>query len=278
MNRRLIIISNSGIKNDLVGIDKDITNYRNFFSSPEGGLWDFSEDGDAICFETNSITANDLLTFIKQEASVSPVDYWVIAFAGHGGSDPNKVDVLEVCPEQKGVRSDCSIKDIRQAMGNNTRAVLITDCCRSLIPAYEHGGQIYQSMFSSVTSEGEQYRIDCRELYHKHFMMVPLGAFFVAQACSYGESSNGFSKGGYYSYHLLKQAADLILEQKKHYRDTYFENAVFSLSYVHTLAAPYVERQAARLGEGQHPEYSGPRCNQPPFCIIAKKKRKLIFG
>lgn len=277
MNRRLIIISNAGTKNDLVGIDKDVSNYCNFFSSPEGGLWNFSKGGDAVCFKTNKITANEFLEYIRQEAA-SSVDYWVIAFAGHGGSDPNKVDVLEVCPEQKGVKSDCSIKEIRQAMGRNTRAVLISDCCRSPIPAYEHGGQISESMFSAITAEGEQYRVDCRKLYDQHFMMVPLGTFFLAQACSYGECSNGFSKGGYYSYHLLKQANTIIEEQKKHYRDSDYQDTVFSLSYVHTLAAPYVEKQADRSGEDQHPEYSGPRCNQPPFCVIARNKRRLIFG
>ena len=119
------------------GIDKDVENYVRYFSLPEGGLWDFSDDGDAICFETNSISADAFLSFLSDVAGSEDVDYWLIVFSGHGGSGPNKVDVLEICPEQRDVISDCSVKEIRQAIGRNTRVVLITDCCRGPIPAYE---------------------------------------------------------------------------------------------------------------------------------------------
>lgn len=277
-NRKLVIVSNAGINKDLQGIDADVRNYVNFFRQPEGGLWDFSVNGDAICYDTNSIDANKFIEVLNHFSKIEPIDYWVIVFVGHGGSDPNKGDVLEICPEQVSVNSDCSIWDIRQAIGRNTRAVLIADCCRSPIRAYESGGCICEGLFSDTLSESEQYRKNCLELYHKYFMMIPLGAFFVAQACSYGECSSGNSKGGYYSFHLLEQAKKLIEGQKKLYRDINYEGQVFSLSYVHTLASPLVTRDANRFGEEQNPEYSGPRCNQPPLCVVAREPRRLIFG
>ena len=278
MNRKLVIVLNAGPNKDLQGIDKDVENYVRYFGLPEGGLWDFSEDGDAICFETNSITADAFLRFISDVAGRENVDYWLIVFAGHGGSDPNKVDVLEICPEQRGVISDCSIREIRQAIGANTRAVLITDCCRGLIPAYESGGRIEEGLFSATSLEGDEYKQDCVRIYNDYCMRVPLGAFFVAQSCSYEESAGGSTKGGYYSYNLLAQAKELIKKQKKEYLKPEFNGAVYSLSYVHSLAAPLVIQQAARRGEEQNPEYSGPRCNQPPFCVIGRNPRRMVFG
>lgn len=278
MNRKLIIVSNAGINKDLQGIDADVKNYVNFFRQPEGGLWDFSENGDAICFKTNSIDAKKLISILNNFSKLEPIDYWVIVFVGHGGSDPNKGDVLEVCPEQVSVNSDCSIREIRQAIGRNTRAVLITDCCRSPIRAYESGGRICEGLFSDTLSESEVYRKKCFELYNEYFMIVHLGAFFVAQACSLGECSSGNSKGGYYSFHLLEQAKKLIEGQKKMYKNADYPGQVFSLSYVHALASPLVTMQAERFDEEQHPEYSGPRCNQPPFCVVAREPRRQLFG
>lgn len=277
MNRRLVIVSNAGPQMDLQGIDKDVENYVNFFRKPEGGLWDFTDGGDARCYNTNSISAERFLKYLSDTSKSDIIDYWVIVFAGHGGSDPKKVDVLEICPEQKGVKTDCSIREIRQAIGQNTRAILITDCCRVLIPSYREGGRISESLFSATSNEGADYVAHCLELYNAHFMKVPVGAFFVAQACSYGESADASTKGGLYSYQILKQADSLIKAQKKHYTASDYPGTVFSLSYVHALAAPQVVNQAEIRGYNQHPEYSGPRCNQPPFCVVGRNLRRMIF-
>ena len=278
MNRKLVIVSNAGSQKDLPGIDNDVINYKRFFSLPEGGLWDFSNEGDAVCFAINGIDADTFLEFLRNVSVSEQIDYWVIVFVGHGGSDPNKVDVLEICPEQKGVNSDCSIKQIRQAIGRNTRAVLITDCCRVLIPAFESGGRITESLFSATSTEGEEYAANCLRLYNDSCMRVPVGAFFVAQSCSYGESADAYSKGGFYSFHLLDQAQKLIEEQKKHYRKPDYTGAVYSLSYIHSIAALRVQKAAESRGGTQNPEYSGPRCNQPPFCVIGRNPRRLLFG
>lgn len=278
MNRRLVIVSNSGKDKNLAGINQDVANYVNFFRKPEGGLWDFTEGGDADCFDTNSIDADEYLDYLSCISENETIDFWVLVFAGHGGSDPDKVDVLEICPEQKGVNSDCSFREIRQAIGRKARAVLITDCCRVLISKYQEGGRISESLFSATTLESDEYAENCLNLYNSHFMKVPEGTMFIAQSCSYGESAGGSSRGGLYSYQLLKQAESIIKSQKEHYNKPDYPGTVFSLSYVHALASPMVINLAANKGNEQHPEYSAPRCNQPPFCVIARNPRRMIFG
>lgn len=283
MNRKLLIISNAGPLNDLQGIDLDRKNYRRFFSSPEGGLWNFNEkNGDAILAETNEVDAQDFLSYIKNTTEQQQIAYWVIVFVGHGFAGASGKSYLEICPKKNGVKSICSIAEIKNAVGIQSRCLLITDCCRVCIPCYESGGQISDVLtFSTDNDDTEVYRHRCRRMYDAYWAKVPAGAFFIGQACSFGQESSGDDVfGGRYSSQLLKCAKDLYKSVKKDYMHPNFEPQGFSFSYVHTLAKPFVISQSEKDGDEniQTPQFSGPRCNQPPFCVVAKSDRQLIFG
>ena len=53
MNRRLILITNSGADDELAGVTIDKENYLNFFQSPAGVAW---EDGEIILLDKPSLT------------------------------------------------------------------------------------------------------------------------------------------------------------------------------------------------------------------------------
>ena len=274
INRKLLIISNGGANKDLQGYDIDIANYRRFFSKPEAGYWDFGDNGDAILCETNVVNRKTLLDYIKSENHKGPV-YWVIVFVGHGYADTQGVDYLELCPEQLDNDSSCAIKDIKAAVGSKSSCLLITDCCRA-IPAFESGGVIRQEqLFCDSQQYSDHYLQRCKELYNQAIAKIPSGAFFVAQSCQYRQTSSGDDvEGGVYTSHLLKQARRIITEARTNANSTATSLDTFSVSYIHMLAK---KQMAAEGIVDQIPVYSGPRCNQPPFCVIPKEDR-LLFG
>lgn len=274
INRKLLIISNGGVNKDLQGYDIDIANYRRFFSKPEAGYWDFGDNGDAILCETNVVNRKTLLDYIKSENHKGPV-YWVIVFVGHGYSDTQGVDYLELCPEQLDNDSSCAIKDIKAAVGQKSSCLLITDCCRA-IPAFESGGVIRRELhFSDSQHYSEHYIQRCKELYNQAIARIPLGAFFIAQSCQFRQTSSGDDvDGGVYTSHLLKQARIIITTARQNAHSVEYKDEIFSFSYIHMLAK---KQMAAEGIVDQIPVYSGPRCNQPPFCVIPKERR-LVFG
>ena len=274
INRKLLIISNGGVYKDLQGYDIDIANYQRFFSKPEAGYWDFGDNGDAILCETNKVTRKALLDYIKSENRKGPT-YWVIVFVGHGYADSQGVDYLELCPEELDDDSSCAIKDIKAAIGQKSCCLLITDCCRA-IPSYESGGAIRRlQMFSDSQQYSDHYIQRCMELYNQAIEKIPAGAFFLAQSCKYRQFSSGDDVyGGVYTYHLLKQARKIIKDARTNANSTATTFDTFSVSYIHMLAK---KQMAAEGIEDQIPVFSGPRCNQPPFCVVPKENR-LVFG
>ena len=274
INRKLLIISNGGVNKDLQGYDIDIANYRRFFSKPEAGCWDFSDSGDAILCETNKVNRKSLLDYIKSENRKGSV-YWVIVFVGHGYADANGVDYLELCPEELNSDSSCAIRDIKATVGQKSSCLLITDCCRA-IPAFESGGVISREQhFSDSQHYSERYIQRCKELYNQAIAQIPLGAFFVAQSCQFRQTSSGDDvDGGVYTSHLLKQARSIITTARQNAHSEESKDETFSFSYIHMLAK---KQMAADDIVDQIPVYSGPRCSQPPFCVIPKEHRS-VFG
>lgn len=274
INRKLLIISNGGVDKDLQGYDIDIANYQRFFSMPEAGYWDFGDNGDAILCETNKVNRKALLGYIKSENRKGPT-YWVIVFVGHGYADSQGVDYLELCPEEFDDGSSCAIKDIKAAIGLESSCLLITDCCRA-IPSYESGGAIPRlQMFGDSQQYSDHYIQRCMELYNQAIAKIPAGTFFLAQSCKYRQFSSGDDvNGGAYTFHLLKQARKIIKDSRTNANSATSSFDTFSVSYIHMLAK---NQMAAEGIEDQIPVFSGPRCNQPPFCVVPKENR-FVFG
>ena len=77
MNRKVLIISNPGKgENYCEGVNKDVENYKAFFTSALGGGWYMNEIKHLHCPNQYSVTAE--LDLMKD------VDYSIVIFCGHG--------------------------------------------------------------------------------------------------------------------------------------------------------------------------------------------------
>lgn len=153
--------------------------------------------------------------------------------------------------------------------------MLITDCCRA-IPSHESGGAIPRlQMFSDSQHYSNNYIKRCKELYNQAIAKIPTGAFFLAQSCKYRQVSSGDDvDGGVYTSHLLKQARKIINDARTNADSTTSILDTFPVSYIHMLAK---NQMAAEGIKDQIPVFIGPRCNQPPFCVVPKENR-FVFG
>ena len=263
MKRRAIIIGNEGILGSkehhfLFGVRTDISSFYEFIASDNGGAWGIQE---IMPFEVNKVTRDLLKDAIYKERNEGEVDYWLIYFSGHGGSDANGIDYIENRPGEA-----ISIDDIIDFISPRSKVLVITDACRVLV--LEHGGKIPSTKYFSDSEKPMTiYRQWCRNLYNAQVENIPQGSVFIGQACSPGQSSvdGGLAMGGVYTNAVIQTAKRLIsIEQAKKMAKNDYDK-VISYPYVHYLAANAVN---TRPNNNQTPTYRGPKSFQPPFCVI----------
>lgn len=256
MNRKLVILGNTGPKGHYVdSVNYDITNYKDYFASGNGGAWD--EYYEMYVPEVNTVTWNDLDRYMKLCEHREHVDLWVIVFTGHGWADENTT-YLEPKPNTA-PQEDIPVSWIKQ-MTRNSRCLLIADSCRDVLPLNE-GVEAEVRCFSA--DESDDYKDLCRRLYDRTLIGVPVGSFCAGYACLYKQTAGNIlgDKGGLYTDSLLRAASNEI----KGIKATNERNTVVSFSYIHTLA----KREVLRLSNNeQEPELDHDRARQIPFCVI----------
>lgn len=263
MKRRAIIIGNEGIPGSkehkyLSGVRTDISSFYDYITSDNGGAWGIQE---IMPFEVNKVTRNNLEDAIYKERSEGEVDYWLIYFSGHGGSDANGIDYIENKPGEA-----ISIDDILEYISPESKALIITDACRILV--FEHGEKIPSTKYFSDSEKPMTiYRQRCRNLYNAQIEIIPKGSVFIGQACSPGQSSvdGGLAMGGVYTNAVIKTAKKLITTEKAKKTAGNNYEQVIAYSYVHYFASNAVN---TRPNNSQTPTYRGPKSFQPPFCVI----------
>lgn len=263
--RRALIFGNMGVKGDegseyIDGVNLDLDNFYKFIRSDEGGAWTKTE---IIPFRPNEINKTQLIDCIKEQGHV---DYWLIFFSGHGSSDENGYDYLEVKPEALDEDWLCYIHEIVKAVGR-TRMTLITDACRSYCPINESAGQPEIRYFSDGGHIPTPRRLRCREVYNQALMALPSPGYYIAQSCTSLESSNDSGEyGGEYIGALIKNAKGLAtVARLKKLRSHDTTPAIISLSSAHDAAVPVVVRKTF---DTQHPTFRGPKNVRPPFAVV----------
>lgn len=258
MNRRLVIITNDGGRQDyLAGVKVDKSNYIKYFKSPAGGAW---EEKEMLVPKTDEFTPSLFKLYVQEQEAIVHIDYWLIVFCGHGGINGLGETFFDFY-------NDNLIGEIEiRNMFINSRCLLIADSCRSL-PLLEDGGRLDERNFSMIIGD-RCYRNQCRELYNSQIMKIPSGAFFRGYAASPDQSAleqeNGL--GGKYSYNLLSvavQESNVLYLQ--HLKNQFLNEHVISFSYIHEKAAKQVNKETKGM---QLPVYYSPRVHQPPFCVI----------
>lgn len=263
--RRALIFGNMGVKGDegseyIEGVNIDLNTFYNYIRSDIGGAWMKSE---IMPFRPNEINKTQLLACIKAQGHV---DYWLIFFSGHGSSDQNGDDFLEVKPEALDDDWLCYIREIVEAVGN-TRMTLITDACRSYYPINESAEKSKIRYFSDGGHIPTNDSLIYREIYNNALKELPSPSYYIAQSCTSLETSNDSGQyGGEYISALIEKAkglAKVVRVRKVMKRDT--TPAVISLSSAHDAAVPVVVQKTFNT---QHPTFRGPKSKRPPFAVV----------
>lgn len=252
LKKRLLLIYNEGIINTqsyLRGVLADVDNYKAFFNSVEGGAWNEKE-----IQVFNKPTAKVIYDYIDDNADS---DYFLIVFCGHGYYDDDTIWEL-------GSGDELPLADLRSWV-RHTRSLIICDCCR-VKPKRE---SVMESLNTRTVmfSEGGtiQDRTLARMLYNKAIRATYEKISTIGYAASEGESAGESSKGGYYSYSLLKAAS----AKSKPTRSVMPRYDKITASFVecHNLADPMVVKLS---NDEQHPDYNtGRLANQLPFVLVS---------
>lgn len=244
MKKRLILIYNEGeegTQSYLRGVLADISNYKAFFKSIEGGAWN---DNESMTFHKPS--AEQIKAYIEENADS---EYFLIVFCGHGGSyNGDTILELDFCV-------DLPLSDLRGWV-RHTRSLIICDCCREA-PEVE---PIMESLNTRIRmfSQGGTIsdRIKARSEYQKAIKATSERIYSIGFAASLGEEAGESSKGGFYSHSLLKAASTVAKSG---------DVGVVSFLQCHNMAEPNVIKLS---NDEQHPEYLATRSNaQLPFVV-----------
>lgn len=260
MRRRLIIIGNTGSKDHYVdSVNYDILNYKKYFTTGNGGAWDI--DDEIYTPEVNTFSWQALDSYMTLCEDQNHVDLWVIVFTGHGWADETSKDTfLEPRPGTT-QQEDIPVSWIRQKT-HNSRCLLIADSCRVLMPIVE-GREVRERSFSFSDNDDDNYKRQCRALYERLLIGVPVGSFCAGYACLLNQTAGNVlgDTGGLYSDALLNVAAAEIEGVK----NTHSDEPVISFSYIHAMAR---RRVIDATGGKQIPELDHDRARQIPFCVI----------
>ncbi len=245
MQRHALIISNPGEKgaqNYCEGVKVDVTNYTSFLTSALGGTWCDNEithlDRPSKSATTNAI------------ADLSSNDYSFIVFCGHGYYYSRQESTLLELRKNEEIDS----LDLRKESKKRT---IILDCCRKI-----EKDIITEAAMAAkfMEARAELNASECRKYFEKKLEECSNG-IVVGYACSKnGTAGDSESRGGYYSYSLLRSATNW--RETKNI-DLSSKWAAFSTVEAHNGSIAIVSRLS---GGTQNPEIDKPR-SEPYFPI-----------
>lgn len=242
MSRKALIISNPGeigAENYCEGVNKDVTNYKNFLMSPQGGYWYKNE---IVCLDRPSFES-----LKKYMALLNDVAYTMIIFCGHGYSYQDET-ILEL-------KNGCEVYAYSLKNGAKKRTIIL-DCCRERAKSIDNS--IIHNLFESIEKRAVD-GINARKYYNELISKCSNGVV-VTYACDLNETAGDDSrKGGYYSYSLLQSARQ------------WAEQSTFTESYQSIVTA---HEQAAKITKvksnyEQNPQIEKPR-STPYFPFVVR--------
>lgn len=198
MKRTLILIANDGTAdNPATGVNKDICDYRDFFTSDCGGAWydseihQFANTGDYLLSKKILI---DLIFNQRKKGS----EYFLVVFCGHGGATESGDTIFELSPG-----NECLLSELI-GMLNGVRFMLIADSCRS-VEVLQEGGKIQTRGIFSHTEDTCEYRRLCRFFYDRIIKYSSADAYTICFSADFNETAidGGRAKGGLFSQKLL---------------------------------------------------------------------------
>jgi hypothetical protein len=245
MKRHALIISNpgeTGAENYCKGVEIDVINYTSFLKSALGGTWYDSEITPLN--RPSKLNMNDAI------AKISSCDYTLIIFIGHGYySASRESTILEL-------RKNEEIDSFDFRKGAQKRTIIL-DCCRKIVKDIitEEAMDVKLAKAKSELNLSE-----CRKYFEKKLETCSNG-IVIGYACSRNETSgDSKSRGGYYSYSLLKSVTNW---RETNSIDLASKWKVFSIVAAHNASINIVSRLS---GGTQNPDIEKPR-SEPYFPI-----------
>lgn len=246
MKRFAYLLSNS---NGLPGIKKDISDFRAFLLSCEGGAWNFNE-----IVERQNLRLEELrrdLSLIR----CATYDYCIFYYSGHGSYERD---------------TRLYVNDTNDNIGENevlnlaSKQLSIFDCCRfDAKKKNEKCAFVCENAFNNV----HVLRQYCRDKFER-LVQAALPQKVSLYACKIGEYATATSEGSLYTQSLLSTARSLCTVKD-----------VDAIT-VHRFCCENVTRNAKIInGELQHPESSvSPVSGIVGTLPFAIRKPQLMLG
>lgn len=246
MKKKILIISNPGKigdENYCEGVNRDVDNYINFFTSSGGGSW--------YSTEIECLKQPDITTVKKTLDNMKDLDFSIIIFTGHGYSN-NEKTYIELKPADNTLNDLC-VDNLRI---NDKKRIIIVDCCRKECNLLSNMNE----SFAEIIEKSNSSRVDTRALYEGYIRNAD-NMNIIMYSCDWGETSGDDSrKGGYYTSSLLKICKE-YLEQNNRALSSGYLSAVEA----HEKAKPYVKK----LKNDQNPQIEKPRSGEYlPFAVV----------
>lgn len=238
MKRKAFLIESAQLQgqDDLPGARIDISNWKNYLLSDEGGAW---EPEEIQTFSKPSRTA--LLARLAQE---SLTDYVFIAFSGHGFHIKGKdLDESMIC------LNDTENVPVNAMNPGNPRCSFVIDTCRELL--LEEAITTAFAANEMIRSAEYRDRAAYRGIFDAAVQMAERGIIRLF-ACDVDEAAGESPRsGGFYTTSLIRCCIDW------HHGAPTGASRYYSTSSAHSCAAMRTTQRQPQ----QHPQYNGGRRN-----------------
>ncbi len=235
MKRKAILIGNN---RSIIGVNKDLQDFRDFLLSYSGGAW--NNDEIIILLNQSSSEVKSQISSIKTEGN----DYVIVYFTGHGGLKGDTI--IEINPS-------CEQLLESELFGISPKQINILDCCRVVIAGTTKidggtSGSTFEDERNSVRAEFES------------LILSAAPQFVKIYSCSEGEESYAPSSGSYYTQSLLTEARNYLNSNK-----------IASIYKCHENASIKTIALAKSNGHAQTPQIVPAKCllgQELPFSFI----------
>ncbi len=190
MKRSAILIGSPGKTDFLRGVKRDLEGYKNLLCSQVGGEWYDSEIVEL--YDQSKETIKATLSRIQSD---NP-DMLFVLFTGHG-------NYSEIKSSRRLYTDDENFIYGTDLFNLCSKQITVIDTCAG----YEDEPLFESTKSASIGLENFSIRLNYRELYDEQIAQCPNQQIKLF-ACDTGEFSGDTSKGGLYSYNLVKTVSN----------------------------------------------------------------------
>jgi len=221
MKKRALIIGNAGTGDEfLLGVSKDVNNYKRFLLSNIGGSW--YEDEIYISLDETKEEVEAKIQKLQDEKN----DFTFIVFTGHGSFSQ-----LKNC--RKLYINDDFIYE-SDLLYSAKKQILIIDTCAGI-----ENDLLLEAGFESYAMDSIRKNASVsHRIIYENYIKECLEQQNILYACDIDESSADTSKGGLFSYYLIETADNNTLNRVLDTQQAYIKTETLVQSDFRTRQNP----------------------------------------